>query len=110
MLALVIGGCAATAPVEVYKISGITFRLYERREDLLKDVAPKLPPMQQAILGLKGQVLGGHQDPKTRTIYTIKNIYSLLHELKHELEPGWTHELTCGPDLCLERLPLTNNQ
>lgn len=97
-----LSACAASARVEVYKIGGITFRLYERREDLLIDVEPKLPPIHRAILGLPGQVLGGHHDPKTRTIYTIKAVYSLLHELKHELEPDWQHDLTCGPALCLE--------
>ena len=96
-------GCALPAArVEVYKIGEITFHLYERREDLVREIKPKLPPMQQAILGLQGHVLGGHHDPETRTISTVKDIYYLLHELKHELEPGWQHDLTCGPDRCLE--------
>lgn len=103
LFALLSAGCAVSQRVEVYKIGDITFRLYDRREDLLKDVAPKLGPIQQAILGLSGQALGGHHDPATRTIYTIKNVYNLLHELKHELEPDWKHDLVCDRERCLKQ-------
>ncbi len=99
---LLVGCAIPTARVEIFEIGGITFRLYERREDLTKEVEPRLSPMQQSILLLEKVVIGGYHDPKTRTIYTLKNVYTLLHELKHELEPGWNHALICGSDRCLD--------
>ena len=107
LLALV-SGCAVTTAqvsvsrnVEVYKIGQFTIRIYDNPEMLMADLKRlKLPLFDPELL--PGITIVGNHDKKTLTVYSIRDVYILMHELKHLLEPDWTHAIPCGRTSCIE--------
>ena len=101
LLALV-SGCAAVSRNRVYQIGDIEVRIFFDREELFRDMPTDV---QIAVKIQRLGVFGWHRRIGDRsTIWTLDNLDSFLHELKHYLEPEWKHVVPCGPDLCLKEI------
>ncbi len=91
---LVLSAANARA-VEIFKIGELEIRLYESAEELQKGLPAHVTATYESLgrgMGV-GITLRGWADGVNRTIYSVKDYCVLLHELKHILEPEWTHEL-----------------
>ena len=82
-------GCSVTIPPKVYRTGELTIRVYQSPDAMLKDMPDVFGYVAQA--GFKAH---GWYDKKTKTIYTIRSMSVLIHELRHYLEPSWQHGLT----------------
>ena len=101
ILAVTLAGCATVQPTWTVQVGEFTVRLYADRQRLEADIE-KISIFIPALQGL-GLGFSGFYDRRTKTIYAIDDPLIILHELKHALDPGWSHAAICGPDRCLER-------
>lgn len=88
---------------EVYLVGGIEIRLYETREDLWRDLPAHVTATWAPLLKQMGDkiVFSGWTEITARRVYAIKDWCVVFHELKHALEPDWSHELD-RTDACKE--------
>lgn len=101
LLALV-SGCAVAKPARIYQIGDIEVRIFPSREELFRDMPIDV---QIAVKVQHLGVFGWHRRVKGKsTIWTLDDVDSFVHELKHYLEPDWRHPVPCGPDLCLQEI------
>lgn len=76
---------------EIYRIGELEVRVYKDRETMVPDL-PDLPKLIDGLrVGSKQVKIYGYYDKVTRRIYTVNDIGTLIHELKHYLEPDWEH-------------------
>jgi len=76
---------------EIYRVGELEVRVYKDRETMVPDL-PDLPKLIDGLrVGSKQVKIYGYYDKATRRIYTVNDIGTLIHELKHYLEPDWGH-------------------
>ena len=101
LLALV-SGCATVSRNRVYQIGDIEIRIFSNQKDLIRDMPTDV---HIALKVYHVGMFGWHKrEGNKSTIWTLDNLDSFLHELKHYLEPGWVHSVPCGQDLCLKEI------
>lgn len=76
---------------EIYRVGELEILVYKDREEMVKHL-PELPRLVDGLRFGNQQIkLYGYHDRERKRIYSVDDIPTLIHELKHYLEPNWEH-------------------
>lgn len=92
-----LNSCAATASrvhsgPEIYQAGKVEIRLYQNRESMVKDIPSSISWLDSAKMGSVQVKLCGYFDREKNRIYAIDDARTVIHEIKHFLEPDWQHD------------------
>lgn len=89
---------------DVYRVGELEILVYRDREAMVPEL-PDLPKLVDGLrIGSKQLKIYGYYDKAKKRIYTVNDIGTLIHELKHFLEPDWEHAAPALGDISADEL------
>lgn len=92
VLVLLLGGCAANGPSpKQYRAGNLEIFIFPEQELLVKTIPPVFLTAEATVIDGKAVKFYGWFDRASNKIYSIDDTETLIHELRHYLEPEWKH-------------------
>ena len=76
---------------EIFHVGELEVRLYSNRELMVRSLPPIFAALAATRVGKHQIQVSGYYDKENKRIYAIDDARTVIHELKHYLEPDWRH-------------------